>query len=64
MCGERSGIIAEDSFHIDESLKGTSKLDITAEKKLVDETLNQLRAKNATEETITSTMKDLGIKRL
>ncbi|KAK3205753.1 hypothetical protein Dsin_019799 [Dipteronia sinensis] len=63
VCGERSGIIAEDSFHIDESLNGTSKLDITAEKKLVDETLNQLRAKNATEETIISTMKDLGIKR-
>ncbi|KAK1586728.1 hypothetical protein Q3G72_005532 [Acer saccharum] len=63
VCGERSGIIAEDSFHIDESLNGTSKLDITAEKKLVDETLNHLRAKNATEETITSTMKDLGIKR-
>ncbi|KAK1558754.1 hypothetical protein Q3G72_006187 [Acer saccharum] len=63
VCGERSGIIAEDSFHIDESLNGTSKLDITREKKLVEETLNQLRAKNATEETITSTMKDLGIRR-
>ncbi|KAI9195535.1 hypothetical protein LWI28_015841 [Acer negundo] len=63
VCGERSGIIAEDSFHIDESLNRTSKLDITTEKKLVEETLNQLRAKNATEETITSTMKDLGIRR-
>ncbi|TXG73645.1 hypothetical protein EZV62_002224 [Acer yangbiense] len=61
--GERSGIITEDSFHIDASLNGTSKLNITTEKKLVEETLNQLRAKNAAEETITSTMKDLGIRR-
>ncbi|KAL5765528.1 hypothetical protein ACOSP7_016145 [Xanthoceras sorbifolium] len=63
VCGERSGIIAEDSFPVGESLNGTSKLDIIMEKKLVEETLNQLRAKNATEEEITSTMKDLGMQR-
>ncbi|KAL5763784.1 hypothetical protein ACOSQ2_016378 [Xanthoceras sorbifolium] len=63
VCGERSGIIAEDSFPMGESLSGPSKLDITMEKKLVEETLNQLRAKNATEEAITSTMKELGMQR-
>ena len=38
VCGERSGIIAEDSFQIDESFNETSKLDITTEKKPVEET--------------------------
>ena len=33
MYGERSGIIAEDSFQIDESFNETSKLDIITEKK-------------------------------
>ena len=46
-----------------ESLNGTCKLDITAEKKLVEEKLNQLRQENANEEAVTSIMKDLGIER-
>ncbi|KAL5765522.1 hypothetical protein ACOSP7_016139 [Xanthoceras sorbifolium] len=63
VCGERSGVIAEKPFYMGESLEGTYKLDITAEKKLVQETLNELEAQHVTKEVITSTMKDLGTKR-
>ncbi|TXG73652.1 hypothetical protein EZV62_002231 [Acer yangbiense] len=63
VCGERSGVITEKPFYMGESLNGTCKLDITAEKKLVEEKLNQLRQENANEEAVTFIMKDLGIER-
>ena len=43
--------------------KGTSRLVINAEKEVVEEYLGRLRVQGATNEEITSTMKDLGIKR-
>jgi fatty acyl-CoA reductase len=48
---------------MEETLSGSSKLDIKAEKQLVEEYLNKLRGEDATDRTITSTMKDLGMKR-
>jgi len=47
-----------------ETLNGVAGLDIDAEKKVVEEKLNELRADGATEEAITSAMKDLGLERL
>ena len=46
-----------------DTLKGTSKLDINAEKELVKEYLDRLRVQGATNEAIISTMKDFGIER-
>ncbi|TXG48168.1 hypothetical protein EZV62_027462 [Acer yangbiense] len=65
VCGETSGVITEKSFYLGETLgeSKTNKLDINLEKKLVEETLNQLQAENATKEAVNSTMKELGIKR-
>ncbi|TXG73647.1 hypothetical protein EZV62_002226 [Acer yangbiense] len=65
VCGETSGVITEKSFYLGETLgeSKTSKLDINSEKKLVEKTLNQLQAENATKEAVNSTMKELGIKR-
>ncbi|KAF5744835.1 fatty acyl-CoA reductase 3-like [Tripterygium wilfordii] len=63
VCGEREGLLSEKSFYMGETLKGTTKLNVYAEKKIVEENLKQLNAQNATEKTITSTLKDLGMKR-
>ncbi|KAF5744862.1 fatty acyl-CoA reductase 3-like [Tripterygium wilfordii] len=63
VCGEREGLVPEKSFYMGETLKDTTKLNIYAEKKLVEENLKQLNAQNATDKTITSTLRDLGMKR-
>ena len=65
VCGETSGVITEKSFYLGETIgeSKTRKLDINSEKKLIEETLNQLQAENATKEAVNSTMKELGIKR-
>ncbi|KAH7561216.1 hypothetical protein JRO89_XS10G0193200 [Xanthoceras sorbifolium] len=64
VCGETSGLITEKSFYLGETLSGeTCKLNITSEKKLAEQTLNQLQAEDATKEAVTLAMKDLGIKR-
>jgi hypothetical protein len=49
---------------MEETLNGTSKLYIKAEKQLMEEYLNKLREQGATDGAITSSMKDLGIKRI
>lgn len=54
----------ETPYKMGETLNGTRGLDIDAEKKLIEETLKQLKADNYSEEFITSAMKDLGIQRL
>ncbi|KAL2541032.1 Fatty acyl-CoA reductase 3 [Abeliophyllum distichum] len=61
--GEAKGLIKEDSFKLGETLNGTSELDISIEKNVVEETLNHLRAENSSEESIKSAMIDLGIQR-
>ena len=48
---------------MEETLNGSSKLDIKAEKQLAEKYLNKLQGQGATDRTITSTMKDLGMKR-
>lgn len=57
------GLIKEDPYKLGETLNGTSGLDIDTEKNVVEETLNQLRAENSSEESIKSAMKNLGIQR-
>ena len=48
---------------MEDTPKGTTRLDINAEKEVAEEYLDRLRVQGATNEEITSTMKDLGIKR-
>ena len=54
MCGEKEGLIFEDSSCID---------DFNEEKNLAEEKLKELRAQDASEEVITTTMKAFGIQR-
>jgi len=63
VCGEKSGLIMETPYRMGETLNGTTGLDINYEKKLVQEKLDQLRVIGAAPETITETMKDLGLRR-
>lgn len=64
MCGRKEGLVLEDSSCMDEMVKETAKFDFKAlEKNLVEEKLKELEAENATEEVITTTMKDFGIER-
>ncbi|KAK7836696.1 alcohol-forming fatty acyl-coa reductase, partial [Quercus suber] len=60
---EKGGNILESPLHTEDTPKGTSRLVINAEKEVVEEYLDRLRVQGATKEEITSTMKDLGIKR-
>ncbi|KAH9699842.1 Fatty acyl-CoA reductase 3 [Citrus sinensis] len=62
-CGEKSGLIPENSFTMGEMLKWPRQLDIMAEKKLVEQKLNQLQTTGAAEDEVTSIMKDLGMER-
>lgn len=61
--GEREGLILENPCMMGETLNGTRGLDVEAEKKLIDETLKQLKAHNYDEDYIKSSMKHLGIQR-
>ncbi|MED6205244.1 hypothetical protein PIB30_016037 [Stylosanthes scabra] len=63
VCGERKGLIPEEPFQMGQTLKGSSKLDINLEKKLIEQKLSELHAQNANEETITSIMTELGTTR-
>ncbi|KAH7512801.1 hypothetical protein FEM48_Zijuj12G0128600 [Ziziphus jujuba var. spinosa] len=64
VCGEREGTIPEDTiFYMGKTIKSEPKLDLEVEQKLVAEKLNDLQAQNASEDTITTIMKDFGIKR-
>jgi fatty acyl-CoA reductase len=63
VCGEKGGLILEDPYRMGETLNGTPGLDVEAEKKLVEEKLNDFRAKGATEKEITMAMKNMGIER-
>ena len=56
MCGEANDeevIIREKPFEMGQTLKGISKLDIYAEKTLVEKKIDDLRKENAREKTIT-----------
>ena len=43
--------------------KGTTKLDVEEEKKLVKEKINELQSENVSEKEITAIIKDFGIER-
>ncbi|XP_031742625.1 fatty acyl-CoA reductase 3-like isoform X2 [Cucumis sativus] len=62
--GEKEGIIEEIPYKMGESLNGTIGLNIEEEQKLVEETLNKLISKGATQQTISLTMKQLGLQRI
>ena len=63
MSSEKGGNILESPLHMEDTPEGTTRLDINAEKEVAEEYLDRLRVQGATNEEITSTMKDLGIKR-
>lgn len=63
VCGKGEGEILEKPFKMGESLNGALGLDIDAEKRLVEETLNDLKAKEAPQDVVTKSMKVLGIQR-
>ncbi|KAG5525632.1 hypothetical protein RHGRI_032068 [Rhododendron griersonianum] len=60
--GERAGLILEKPYCMGETLNGLN-LDLDMEKKIMEERLIELQAKEATEQEITLAMKDLGIQR-
>uniref|UniRef100_M1AAE9 Fatty acyl-CoA reductase n=1 Tax=Solanum tuberosum TaxID=4113 RepID=M1AAE9_SOLTU len=61
--GEKRGLILETPYNLGETLNGTSGLDIYTEKKVMEETLKQLRLEGSSQESITSAMKELGLQR-
>ncbi|KAK3041237.1 hypothetical protein RJ639_001520, partial [Escallonia herrerae] len=61
--GEKAGLIPEKPYYLGETLNGKSGLDIDVETKAVEERLDELRAENATPESITAAMRELGIQR-
>ncbi|KAJ4823737.1 hypothetical protein Tsubulata_040564, partial [Turnera subulata] len=58
------GLIPEAPYTFKDSLNGVSGLDINEEKLIVQKKLNELETEEATDESITEAMKDLGLKRL
>ncbi|KAL9266537.1 Alcohol-forming fatty acyl-CoA reductase-like protein [Drosera capensis] len=60
---EKTGLITEKPLQIGEALKGNSKLDIDAEKRLINETLENLISKQVSEDSIKKTMRELGQQR-
>ncbi|OMO54203.1 Male sterility, NAD-binding protein [Corchorus capsularis] len=64
VCGEGTRLILEKPFQMGETLKKTcNKLDINEEKRLMEEKSEELISQCASNEAITSTMKELGLKR-
>ncbi|KAK3415620.1 hypothetical protein EUGRSUZ_H01224 [Eucalyptus grandis] len=63
VCGNMTGIIQEKAFSMGETLNGSRKLDVNEEKLLVEELMNELRERNASEREITIALKNLGLQR-
>ncbi|KGN64901.2 hypothetical protein Csa_022764 [Cucumis sativus] len=61
--GVKEGLILESPYVMGDTLNGKCGLQIEDELKLVDHKLSDLRAEGATQQSITLTMKDLGIQR-
>ncbi|CAK9179112.1 unnamed protein product [Ilex paraguariensis] len=61
--GEKAGLILENTYNMGETLNGAHGLDIDVEKKVTEERLNELQDEKASEQAITSAMKDFGIQR-
>ncbi|XP_038893773.1 fatty acyl-CoA reductase 3-like [Benincasa hispida] len=63
VCGVKEGLILESPYKMGDTLNGKCGLQIEDELKLVDHTISDLRAHGATQRSITSIMKDLGLQR-
>ncbi|KAL3725475.1 hypothetical protein ACJRO7_030494 [Eucalyptus globulus] len=63
VCGNMTGIIQENAFSMGETLNRSRKLDVNEEKLLVEELMNELRERNASEREITIALKKLGLQR-
>ncbi|GAB2257913.1 hypothetical protein Droror1_Dr00014073 [Drosera rotundifolia] len=61
--GEKAGIIPEKTFQMGETLNGTSKLDIDTEKRLINETLEDLITRQVPQDSIKKIMRELGDQR-
>jgi len=60
VCGEPKGLVEEEPSDMAETLNGFSRLNINTEKLFAEEKLKELKAEKASEQTITSVMKNLG----
>ncbi|KAH9618056.1 hypothetical protein KSS87_012774 [Heliosperma pusillum] len=63
VCGEKAGLISETPYLMGETLNGVLGLDIDNEKKLVDQLLNNLKARELSEKSIRQVLKDFGKQR-
>ncbi|GAB2257915.1 hypothetical protein Droror1_Dr00014075 [Drosera rotundifolia] len=61
--GEKTGLIPEKPLHMGEAMIGAQKLDTDAEKRLIDETLEDLMSRQDSEDNIKKTMRELGQQR-
>ncbi|XP_019198999.1 PREDICTED: alcohol-forming fatty acyl-CoA reductase-like [Ipomoea nil] len=61
--GERDGLLQESTLQMGETLNGRCGLDIDRENEIIEETLKNLIVENASDESITLAMKELGIQR-
>ncbi|GAB2229818.1 hypothetical protein Droror1_Dr00014074 [Drosera rotundifolia] len=62
--GEKTGLIPEKPLQMGEALKGSSKLDMDAEKRLISETLEDLISRQVSDDSIKKTMRELGHQRM
>ncbi|KAF8015196.1 hypothetical protein BT93_H0871 [Corymbia citriodora subsp. variegata] len=63
VCGNTTGIIQEKAVSTGETPNRSRNLDVNEEKLLVEELMNELREKNASEREITIALKNLGLQR-
>ncbi|CAK7329345.1 unnamed protein product [Dovyalis caffra] len=63
VCGEEAGLLPEQPCRMGVAKKANDKIDVNFEKKLVQETLNELKLKDVPDREITSAMKDFGLER-
>ncbi|CAH8267403.1 unnamed protein product [Arabidopsis lyrata] len=63
VCGEKSGLLQEKTFHMGETLNGHGKLVIETEVELMKQKLKELQKQDCSEEEISQSMKDLGMSR-
>uniref|UniRef100_A0A803NCG3 Fatty acyl-CoA reductase n=1 Tax=Chenopodium quinoa TaxID=63459 RepID=A0A803NCG3_CHEQI len=63
VCGEKKGLIFESPYAMGETLNGVNGLDIDYEKKLAEQTLSNLKAKDLPEKEIRLMMQNLGNQR-
>ncbi|KAL8130097.1 hypothetical protein V2J09_019252 [Rumex salicifolius] len=63
VCGERDGLILENSYKMGETLNDTHDLDDEEEKRAAESQLNELQAKGVANNVVKMAMKDFGLQR-